>query len=145
MPSHSFFRPWHTPAHLSTGHRHLAAELDALIVERSSLVRYAVIFPVSPRSNGFYDFARGIWAWNCIPETAMFKTRAIAEAAARALRLERRERRKTSVLFPPQRDRVQTVELRIGSRRLLQAVQTRHSTYIPLLTATPHLAPVYPP
>lgn len=111
------------------------AELDAVSGNAMSPIRYAVVFTVSKKSNGFYDFTNGTWAWNHVPEGAMFKEREVAEAAAAALTENRRQCGKRSVIFPGKSRALQTVMLRKTAKgiRCLGEVTSRVGTYIPTL------------
>lgn len=111
------------------------AELNAILEKAKSPIHYAVVFAVSKKSNGFYDFTNGFWAWNRVPDGAMFKDRKIAEAAAAALTENRREGGKRSVLFPGISRALQTVTVRKTARRVrcLGEVKGRVSTYVPIL------------
>jgi len=98
-------------------------------------MRYAVIFTVSKRSNGFYDFAEGRWEWNAIPERGLFKERAVAEAAAAALTKLRRSGSTGSLIFSSRSRRLLTVALKRTPNgfRLMEAVTARAGRYIPTL------------
>jgi len=114
------------------------AELDAILERTDSPVRYAVVFALTKRSNGFYDFSNGCWEWNCIPDVAIFKDREVADAAASALSEIMRKRAAESVIFGGDSQLLQVVALRKTTRGVcfLGEIKSRHATYVPVL---PHL------
>lgn len=109
------------------------AELDTILERADCPVRYAVVFALAKKSNGFYNFANGCWEWNCIPNVALFKEREVAEAAASTLTAMRRKRAAGSVIFGADSRPLQVVALRRTKAgcRFLEKISSSQETYLP--------------
>jgi hypothetical protein len=116
------------------------AELDTIIEKADSPIRYAVVFALTKRSNGFYDFSNGFWEWNRVPDVVLFKDREIAEAVAAVLTEQRQQRGKKSVIFPGKSRPLQTVALRKTAKGcvFLEKIRGRHGAYKPGLPLSSH-------
>ena len=113
----------------------LQAELRAYSKRRERPLRFAVIFALTKRSNGFYDQSNGCWEWNRIPETATFKDREVAEAVANVLTMQRRLRRANSVIFAGPSRPLQVVALRktLSGYECKETIRGRHASFTPTL------------
>lgn len=109
------------------------AELDAILERVASPRRYAVVFAVSRKSNGFYDFSSGCWEWNRVPVSTLFVDQEVALAAATALSRLRQKQGGQSVIFGRTTRPLQVVALRITriGCRFEGKVSSLYETYVP--------------
>jgi hypothetical protein len=68
------------------------AELERRVADTMDPRRYVIVSPFLPNFSLFYCPSDGIFVMNEIPETALFKRKAEALAAARVLERRRRKR-----------------------------------------------------